>query len=48
MVIDKLIQETEEWLVFHKARGRLGMIEAMACVIRLRALREARAILRDT
>lgn len=34
-----LISETESWLKFHKARN--SHVEAAACQIRLRALRDA-------
>ncbi len=35
----KLISETEAWRIFHKKRGY--HIEAAACSIRLKALRDA-------
>jgi hypothetical protein len=38
--VNRLIAETEKWLKFH--RSRLAWIEAFACNIRLRALREAK------
>lgn len=39
ITIAKLISETESWLKFHKARN--AHIEACACQIRLKALRDA-------
>ena len=38
--LDALIAETLEWLAFHKSRK--AKIEALACQIRLKALREAK------
>lgn len=37
----KLISETESWRTFHKSRG--SHIEAAACAIRIKALRDALA-----
>ncbi|MGZ2484358.1 hypothetical protein ACVITL_002881 [Rhizobium pisi] len=37
----KLIAETESWRIFHKSRG--SHIEAAACAIRIKALRDALA-----
>jgi hypothetical protein len=39
----KLIEETERWRAFHKARGSAGQIEALGADIRLKALKEALA-----
>lgn len=41
--IKVLIAEAETWRAFHRARG--GQIEALGAEIRLKALREALAIL---
>lgn len=45
--IESLIVQTESWWRFHKARGVPGRIEALACQIRLKALREALKALAD-
>jgi hypothetical protein len=44
--LDQLITEAKEWHRFHKSRGRSGMLEAAAAVIRLRALEDAKAVLK--
>lgn len=41
----KLIAEAETWRAFHQARG--GQIEALGADIRLKALREALAVLEE-
>ena len=41
--IDRLIAETKLWRGQHRARGRLGQIEVLACNIRIKALEDARA-----
>lgn len=43
--LNTLIAETKEWHRYHKSRGRLGAIEALGTVIRLRALEDAKAAL---
>lgn len=43
--LQQLIAETWRWLGFHKARKAAGRIEALACHIRLQALRAALAAL---
>lgn len=40
-----LIIEAEEWRAFHKNRGALGRIEALAASIRLKALKDAYRVL---
>ncbi len=44
--IMRLISETERWHQLHKAMGR--HIEAAACAIRLKALRDALEALKET
>lgn len=39
----KLISETESWRVFHRSKG--AHIEASACAIRIKALKDALAAL---
>jgi hypothetical protein len=46
--IEALIAQTERWLSFHRSRGKQGQIEAAACAIRLRALRDCLTITRRT
>lgn len=41
----KLISEAESWRMFHKSRS--NHIEAAACAIRLKALRDALAVLEE-
>lgn len=44
--LDALIRETETWREFHRQQWRRGVrsaaVEALACNIRLKALRDAR------
>jgi hypothetical protein len=40
--IDALIREAERWRVFHKQRGQLGYIEALAADIRIKAFNDAK------
>ncbi len=40
--IDALISEAEKWRVYHKQRGQVGYIEALACDIRIKALKDAK------
>lgn len=42
--IKALIKQTEQWRAAHKARGQAGMIEALGSDIRIKALREALAV----
>lgn len=39
--IQALLNEAERWLAYHKGRGKTGMIEAAACEIRIKALKDA-------
>jgi len=41
-----MISETEEWRKLHKAKG--AHIEAAACAIRLKALRDAVSALKES
>lgn len=44
----RMIEETAQWRKFHKARGSIGYLEALACSIRLKALEDAlEAVERD-
>ena len=43
--VEKLIAETEEWRKYHVERR--AMVEALACSIRLKALRDAVRALKD-
>lgn len=38
--VERLIAEAERWRAHHKARGSKGDIEAAACSIRIRALKD--------
>lgn len=46
--IDALIRETEQWRVYHKQRGQVGYIEALACDIRIKALRDAKEAMNES
>lgn len=39
--IETMIRQAQEWRAFHKARGAAGYIEALACSIRIKALKDA-------
>lgn len=46
--IDALIREAEQWRVYHKQRGQVGYIEALACDIRIKALRDAKEAMNES
>lgn len=41
----KLFRETRKWRLYHKSRGRDGMIEAAACIVREKALLDALTVI---
>lgn len=45
--IDALIREAEHWKIFHKQRGQVGSIEALAADIRIKALKDAKEAVLD-
>lgn len=46
--LDELIDQARRWRVYHKQRGQLGQIEALAASIRLAALLDAKAAVEAT
>jgi hypothetical protein len=44
--LELLIRETEQWREYHKRNH--NVIDAAACAIRLAALKEVKALLKDT
>jgi hypothetical protein len=43
--IIKLFHETRSWRIYHKSQGKIGQIEALACVVREKALLDALIVL---